>query len=94
MLYLHSVHHFVETHTLEPPEVDELMNLPEKACLVVLLGGGLAPEFIGNNLRQHILAEGRNAGDRGSKVGKRVILNIPQGAWQCFCFLPAFGNLV
>lgn len=48
--YFHPLHYFVQTHALEPPEVDEVMNLFQETRLVLLLGRAVTPEFIWNNL--------------------------------------------
>lgn len=40
----------MQTHALKPPQMNELVDLFEKAGLVVLLCVALAPELIGDHL--------------------------------------------
>lgn len=50
LFYLHSLHDLMQTHALKPPQMNELVDLFEKAGLVVLLCVALAPELIGDHL--------------------------------------------
>lgn len=83
----------MEAHALEPPQVNEVMDMLEKTRLVVLLVGSLTPEVVRDDLGDHSLAKDRNAGDGSGEVGKRGILEIRNRRIRWPCSFPAFGGL-
>lgn len=56
----------MKTHALKPTQVDKVVHLFQEARLVMLLNGPRAPKVIRNDFGNNGLAEGRDAGDRGS----------------------------
>ena len=91
---LHSLHHFMQTHALEPPQVDEVIDLLEEARFVVRLNIPLTPKLIGDDFRQNPLAERRDTRDGRGEVGERRILEIRDCSYPRRPRLPrALGRL-